>query len=82
MTGFLADTNLSPTLINTIHLDVIEDPGWQGFYGQPLSGLSGFFGHIALEISGVTNHADTQAGVGKRLPANGPRLIIVGRRGR
>ena len=25
MTGFLADTNLTPTLVNTIHLDVIED---------------------------------------------------------
>ena len=59
MTGFLADTNLSPTLINTIHLDVIEDLEQQGFYRQPLIVLSGFFGHTALEISGVTHHSAT-----------------------
>ena len=76
MTGLLADTNLSPTLVNTIHLDAIEDLGQQGFYRHPLSVLSGFSGHIALEISGVTHHSATQAGVGKQLPTNGPRLII------
>ena len=80
MTGFLADTKPAPTLVNTIHLDVIEDIGQSGFYRHPLPVLSGFFGHIALEISGVRDHAGTQAGVGKRLPTNGPRLIIGARR--
>ena len=78
--GFLADTNPAPTLVNTIHLDVIEDIGQSGFYRQPLPVLSGFFGHIALEISRVTHHAGTQTGVGKRLPTNGPRLVIGARR--
>jgi len=43
MTGFLADTKPAPTLVNTIHLDVIEDIGQSGFYRHPLPVLSGFF---------------------------------------
>ena len=61
MTGFLANTNPAPNLVNITHLDVIEDIGYSGFYRHPLPALRGFFGHIAPEISRVTHHAGSQA---------------------